>query len=137
MNSEKNQALPHRELTFSAGSGRTAVCLHLLRVGKDCQAVLTGGERPHIGAVVLAVPRPSLRGGELSCDCWVTPVSAHKDHLVAQSAAEKLCPAQNGVVSVSAGIHSDHSSEEELQDIRRNCASAVDMALSSILAGHF
>ena len=137
MNLKANQALPHQELAFSSGSGRTAVCLRLLRVGKDCQVILTGGEQPQIGAVVLAVPRPSLRGGERSCDCWVTPVSAHKDHLVAQSAAEKLCPALNGVVSVSAGIHSDRASEEELQTIRRNCASTVEMALSAILAGRF
>lgn len=129
--------MSHQELAFSSGSGRTAVCLRLLRVGKDCQVILTGGEQPHIGTVVLAVPRPSLRGGERSCDCWVTPVSAHKDHLVAQSAAEKLCPALNGVVSVSAGIHSDRASEEELQTICRNCASTVEMALSAILAGRF
>lgn len=137
MNLKANQTLSHQELAFSSGSGRTAVCLRLLRVGKDCQVILTGGEQPHIGAVVLAVPRPSLRGGERSCDCWVTPVSAHKDHLVAQSAAEKLCPALNGVVSVSAGIHSDRASEEELQTICRNCASTVEMALSAILAGRF
>lgn len=137
MNLKANQALSHQELAFSSGSGRTAVCLRLLRVGKDCQVILTGGEQPHIGTVVLAVPRPSLRGGERSCDCWVTPVSAHKDHLVAQSAAEKLCPALNGVVSVSAGIHSDRASEEELQTICRNCASTVEMALSAILAGRF
>lgn len=137
LNTKTNQSSVPHELNLSVGSGRTAVCLHLLRVGDDCQAILTGGEKSHIGAVVLAVPRPSLQGGVLSCDCWVTPVSAHKDHLVAQNIAQRLCPALNCVVSVSAGIHSDHASEDELQAIRLNCTSVVDTALSAISAGRF
>ena len=49
-------------MEFTEGSGRTRVRLQLTAAGEDWQVLLTGGERPHIGAVVLAVPRPSLRG---------------------------------------------------------------------------
>lgn len=124
-------------LSFSFGSGRTVVHLHLLRIGSDCQAILIGGESPHIGAVVLAVPRISLKGNAVSCDCWVSPVPAHKDYLVAQSVAQKLCPALNCVISVSAGIHSDHATESELQTIHANCSAVVEMALSAITAEPF
>ena len=79
-------------MLFSAGTSHTKVTLQLIPCGLDWQAILCGGDRPHIGAVVLAVPRPSLKDAlVLSCDCWVNPVTAHKDHLVAQPLAETLC----------------------------------------------
>lgn len=116
-------------MEFTEGSGRTRVRLQLTAAGEDWQVLLTGGERPHIGAVVLAVPRPSLRGSGMSCDCWVTPVTAHKDHLMAQPLAEKLCLACGRTVAVSAGLHVDRAAPEELRQFERNCRAAADAAV--------
>ena len=35
--------------------------LQALAMGKDWNVVITGGEIPHLGAVALGIPRPSLR----------------------------------------------------------------------------
>lgn len=121
-------------MKFFFGHGRTQVQLHLFPSGKDWQAVLIGGDRPHIGAVVLAVPRPSLRGTGLSCDCWVSPVTAHKDHLVAQPLAEQLCLACGSTVAVSAGLHVDNASAQELEQFRDNCQ-AITQEAANYLRG--
>lgn len=115
-------------MNFSSGSGRTRLDLQLIPCGMDWAAILTGGRSPHIGAVVLAVPRRSLRGTETSCDCWVIPVAGHKDHIVAQVLAKQLCLASGRVVSVSAGIHVDHASETELDEFQSNCRKLGDHA---------
>ena len=60
-------------MLFSAGTSHTKVTLQLIPCGLDWQAILCGGDRPHIGAVVLAVPRPSLK------DALV--LSLHIDHI--------------------------------------------------------
>ena len=118
-------------MLFSAGTSHTKVTLQLIPCGLDWQAILCGGDRPHIGAVVLAVPRPSLKDAlVLSCDCWVNPVTAHKDHLVAQPLAETLCIACGHTVSVSAGLHIDHISPDELRQLRKHCAQVTAEAES-------
>jgi len=109
------------EQYFFAGSGDLRISLHLISCGQDWNAVLLGGTHPHIGAVVLAVPRPSLTGCGMSCDCWISPVSGHKDHITACPLAEQLCAASGQTVTVSAGIHIDHATREQLEQIQENC----------------
>lgn len=42
---------------YNYGSGRVNLKLQLYDTGNGLQGLLTGGETPHIGGVVLAVPR--------------------------------------------------------------------------------
>ncbi|MEM3514506.1 MAG: hypothetical protein QW495_04180, partial [Candidatus Hadarchaeum sp.] len=48
-------------LRISAGRGKHKVQLALLLAGKDLVVAIFGGNYPHVGAVAVAVPRPSLK----------------------------------------------------------------------------
>ena len=45
-----------KKLTF------TEICVEVRRLGDDYHILVSGGECPHIGCTVLAIPRPSLDG---------------------------------------------------------------------------
>lgn len=115
-----------------AGEGRCKVSLYLIDTGEGIQALLTGGEKPHIGGSVLSVPRPSLTGQGWSVDLYITPVPNHKDVEVARPLAEKLGIALRKPVAVSAGIHSEQLTPEELKEINNNCFTLIEQALQAL-----
>ncbi|MBQ5950554.1 MAG: hypothetical protein IJL66_00185 [Lachnospiraceae bacterium] len=115
-------------MTFTCGEGRLRVRLEVIRHEEGLTAVLTGGEKTHVGAVVLALPRTSLKGEGASCDCAVVPVPGHKDDVVAKVTAQALCTALGEPVCVSAGIHIDHASAEEIRELSENCAQVTRRA---------
>jgi len=94
---------------------------------------LTGGESPHVGCVCLSVPRKSLTGNGLSCDTYITPVCGHKDHIVAQKVAEKLCVSLNVPVSITCGIHVDNATSDQIKDIQRKLDLLIDKMLNLVL----
>lgn len=114
------------------GSGRCQISLTLLDTGNGLNGLLIGGEKPHIGGVVLALPRPSLSGKGWSEDVFITPVPGHKDVDVARSVAGQLARELQCPVVVSAGIHSDHLSLEELRMIIQHCDKLAHAALEFI-----
>jgi len=102
--------------------------------GNGLNGLLTGGGKPHVGGVVLALPRPSLSGKGWSCDVYITPVPGHKDVDVAQKVADTLARERRCPVVVTAGIHSDDLSPEELSQIISHCATLTQGALTSFKA---
>lgn len=63
-----------KKLTF------TEICVEVRRLGDDYHILVSGGECPHIGCTVLAIPRPSLDGsGKMSSTASVLNVTGHKD----------------------------------------------------------
>ncbi|MDQ7094949.1 hypothetical protein REC12_15235 [Desulfosporosinus sp. PR] len=106
---------------WQEGEGRCQVVLTLIDTGNGVQGLLTGGEKPHVGGTVLALPRPSLRGEGWSTDVYVTPVPGHKDVDVAHTVAELLAKSLLVPVTITAGIHSDHLNAKELGGIIANC----------------
>jgi len=102
----------------------------MLNSGKGWCGLLTGGEEPHIGGLVMAVPRPSLTGEGMSCDVWINPVPGHKDTEVAVPLAKALCLHFNAVVTISAGIHVDAATVEDIRLISDNCRAAGEIFLS-------
>lgn len=117
---------------LETGSGRSRVSLVLLDTGAGLHGILSGGDKPHVGGVVLAVPRPSLTGQGIGVDSYVTPVPGHKDIEVARPLAEELARAQNQPVVISAGIHVDRPVEGELAQIEENCALLAQKALEAL-----
>ena len=102
----------HRKLSFSE------LRLDLYPVGEDIAAVLSGGDRPHIGCAVLAVPRPSLTGdGSASCTSSVLNLTGHKDEQLCRFAAETLCRRYQVPVTCTGGFHKDRITPEEIREI--------------------
>lgn len=94
-------------------------------------AVIFGGEKPHIGSVVLAVPRPSLQKGssKRSTTSSVINVTGHKDEIIARKAAEAIAVKLNCTVSVTAGVHIQDAQAEDLQQLLENACLLVDLLL--------
>ena len=56
------------------------------RIGDDIVLILAGGDKPHIGCVVQAVPRPSLTNdGSISVTSSVLNLTGHKDESYAEN----------------------------------------------------
>lgn len=94
-------------VTVSAGEGKfrlwaAAVSTH----GEGINVTLGGGEVPHIGAVAIAIPRPSLKDpGRISATTSVYLLVGHKDDALAKPLADRIARALGQPVVVAAGVH--------------------------------
>lgn len=95
-----------------AESGGINITMTAVPCGKDYSITLSGGDVPHIGATVLAVPRESLDNSKLpleekknSASASVLCVTGHKEDELARRVALKLSTKWQVNCVVSAGIH--------------------------------
>lgn len=112
-----------------AGEGRYRVQLMANLTGEGINVLLTGGEKPHIGAVVMSIPRKSSTSEGLSSDSWVLPVPGHKDVEAAKPVAEMLCRAMAQTIVVTAGIHIERAENWELDLLLQNSMDAARQLL--------
>ncbi len=80
------------------------------RVGEDLVVAVGGGEKPHVGCVVLAQPYASTKGktGATSSSCSVLTIPPHKEEPIARNIAARLAEASGRVVVATAGVHDDN-----------------------------
>jgi len=109
----------------SAGEGKYQVWLRLWDTSRGWYGSLTGGEEPHVGGVILAVPRLSLTGSGQSCDIWPITVPGHLDNDAVIPVAKQLCIKLGTTVSLTSGIHIEQAGAEDIARIRENCAAAL------------
>jgi gallate decarboxylase subunit D len=104
-------------------------------IGDDVLVAIWGGEKPHIGAVAVAQPRPSLRDPEVtSSSASVICRVGHKEDDLVKAAAEILAAALDTYVVVTGGIHWDDLAPEAIQQVVRNSEILVDMILQRCVA---
>jgi hypothetical protein len=106
---------------------------HVMLIGEDILVAIWGGERPHIGAVAVAQPRPSLRdkrqrSATASVFCYV----GHKDDVIAKEAAEKISSTLDTNVTVAAGIHWDDIDEAGITYVMEHSRELVEMIIERI-----
>lgn len=90
-------------------------------IGDDIVLMLSGGERPHIGCVVQAVPRLSLTNdGSMSVTSSVINLTGHKDEILCRRLAEKRCRETGKVVVCTGGVHIDHMTKEQIKELIEN-----------------
>ncbi len=119
-------------LIFKEGMGRTAVIARVKNTGRGILVLLVGGTSPHIGGVVLALPRPSLeKEGLYSSDCFIIPIPGHKDHIPAKGMAQRLAKELRTPCVVSAGIHSDDMSRQEIDTVLKNVKRLTSKIINS------
>jgi hypothetical protein len=93
-------------------SGRS-VEARVEEVGEDLVIAVGGGQRPHVGCVVLAQPLPSKQPGKTwSASCSVLTIPPHKEEPIARSIAVALAEALGRVTVVTAGVHDDGLDED-------------------------
>lgn len=86
--------------------------------GRGLSCCGAGGEKPHIGCVVLAIPRPSLTGdGSVSVTSSVLNITGHKDEELCRCLAEMLARKKNAVTVCTGGFHVDHIQKEQIAEV--------------------
>ena len=92
--------------------------LDIFPVGEDLSVLLYGGDKPHIGCTVLAVPRLSLSGdGSVSCTSSVINLTGHKDEQICRYTAETLCKNYQAAVSCTGGFHVDGITSDQIREL--------------------
>ncbi|ATW27263.1 hypothetical protein [Candidatus Formimonas warabiya] len=114
--------------TIEAGEENHKVILSVSLTEQGISTLLTGGDRPHVGGMVLAVPRTSLTGSGISSDVWIVPVPGHKDVTAAEQVATVICRETGEVVAVTAGIHIDGATGKDLELILKNVQEGARLA---------
>ncbi len=112
--------------TFTHGSDLYKVKAEVRMVGSDILVILYGGQKPHIGSIAVALPRPSLENRKrTSSTSSVYNFLGHKDDVVAQKMSEALSARLNKKVVVAAGIHVDRITQEGIEKVLENCDKLV------------
>lgn len=101
---------------FPIGTGRTQVTFSWQMHGADLRLHIAGGA-DHIGAAALAAPTASVQAAG---------VPPHREEEIVRAVAERLAEQLRVTVCVTAGIHVDRITREEIQTIRAACEAGAD-----------
>lgn len=101
-----------KQLSFSA------IDIRVDEIGQDYCIQIKGGQKPHIGCVVLATPRASLEDEtKTSVTSSVLNRVGHKDEYICRYMAEQVAKEKNKVTLCTGGFHVDHMTKEQIQEV--------------------
>ncbi|MBW2438001.1 MAG: hypothetical protein PVH74_06735 [Desulfobacterales bacterium] len=124
-----------REFTVQTEEDAYNLSASVRLIGADVLVAIWGGEKPHIGAVAVAQPRPSLKDPKLtSSSASVICLVGHKEDELVKATAEILAATLKTQVVVTAGIHWDNLAPEAIQQIIRHSEILVEMILARCVA---
>ncbi len=92
------------------------ICCDCIPMGEDYTLAVYGGQKPHVGSVVMATARESLTGEGISATSSVLNRMGHKDEAVARRFAEEVAKAKNCTAVCVCGIHVDEMTPEEIKE---------------------
>ena len=92
-----------------------SILVQVQEVGNDLSICISGGDKPHIGAVALGIPislphDPSVHTSSVS----LMTVPGHKEDEFALRVSRKLAKQLNKVVVTSCGIHIQGIKKDEI-----------------------
>jgi hypothetical protein len=97
---------------ITAGEGKYKVWLKLEMLSNERVYILGGGERPHIGSVVVKEPGKETR---------ILKMEGHYDHKVLEPIARAACDMYNTKVVAIGGVHVENAKKEEIDLLVKNC----------------
>lgn len=101
---------------ITSGEGKYKVFLEKKKIGNDLIYILGGGERSHIGGVVICEPDRTPKAIRLK---------GHFDDIVLKPIAETACKKYKTKVVAVGGVHVDNASQEEIDLLVKNCKELV------------
>jgi len=120
-------------MSVHTGEARWEVQAFMLYCGRDIHVTFAGGQKPHIGAVALAVPRASLEDPtKLSASASVLCVTGHKEDQLARDTALELAIVSESVATVTVGLHIDQANVSDLEKLLENFNQAVSKIVALI-----
>lgn len=94
---------------------------------------LGGGDKPHIGTVIISQPRSSMRDSNVtSCTTSVINRLSHKDDSIITPIAEAICKKTDSMVVASGGVHIDNASEEDIKRLIHNMEEIKDKLMNRL-----
>jgi hypothetical protein len=117
------------------GEGRSLLEAVVVQTREGISAYLGGGEHDHIGAVVICHSRPSLKkDGGMSATASVINMIGHKDDALALPFARRLCLASQQTVVVTAGVHVDQATEQDIQGFLERINDLADLVIAELFS---
>ena len=95
---------------------RIEINLSAFSMGKDLCVILTGGDRPHLGAITAS--SQSLEPKTIVFD-------THKENFVTEMSAEILRKDYLGNFAICCGIHLDNIDKTEITDVMDLCRQMI------------
>jgi hypothetical protein len=102
---------------ITLGKGKFKVWLKQMKIGIDRIYILGGGEKSHLGGIVVCEPEK---------DTNVIRLEGHYDYIVLKPIAEEACKKYNTKIIALGGIHIDNASKEDINKIVDNCRSLLE-----------
>lgn len=126
-----------KRFLLEISKGRFKIHGLVQEMGQDILVSVWGGTRPHIGAVGVAIPRPSLKNPKK----WSATSSnftfiGHKEDTLVKMMSERLAARLRRNVVVTAGIHWDGITLNEVKAIQNLTQKLSDLILRRILSTH-
>jgi hypothetical protein len=105
-----------KKFLVEISKGRFKIHGSVQEVGQDLLVSIWGGTRPHIGAIGIAIPRPSLKNPKR----WSATSSnftflGHKEDVMVKKISEKLASRLRRNIVVTAGVHWDRITSNEIK----------------------
>lgn len=120
----------NENIVMTEGSMPYEVRAEVCQIGEDVVILVSGGEKPHVGAVAVGIPRPSLEDPDVvSSTASVFALVGHKEDDVAKIIARKISALLNKNTVVTVGIHVDNINAEGIKLIQENCNKVVERIL--------
>jgi len=110
-----------RSIETITSASKDGYCLQgiVITLDSDDVIVIVGGGRDHIGAVALAIPRPSLQDQyRMSATSSILTMLGHKDDELAKYVSKKVAAATERNIVAIAGVHYDDLAMADLLIIR-------------------
>ena len=101
---------------ITSGEGKYKVWLEEKQIGEDRIYILGGGEKTHIGGVVICEPGKKTQ---------MLKLKGHYDYIVLKPIAEKACKKYKKRVIALGGIHIDNATKQEIDKIVDNCKKMI------------
>jgi hypothetical protein len=101
---------------ITSGEGKYKVWLEEKKIGDDIIYILGGGERAHVGGVVICEPNKEPQ---------VVRLEGHYDDIVLKPIAETACKKYKVKVVAVGGVHVDNATKKEIDKLVENCRELV------------
>ncbi len=106
-----------------------------IKCNNDYSITICGGEKYHVGAVAVASPHESIADdSKISATVSSVCLPKHKDDEIARIVAKKISSTFNCNVSVSAGVHINNATSDELQILLNNANKLCEKFIATVIS---
>lgn len=116
------------------GKDKYKVKLVAVRSGEELTVIISGGEKPHIGAIGISIPRPSLKdSNKVSASTSVFTLVGHKEDELSKQIAENIAKITKKVTVTIVGLHIDKATPQDIEYLIQNTQKVVDKLIIKLV----